>query len=99
MGELQNEQKCNLWPGDTLTVEIEVDPSFNPREYTVSWFSGNPFFEPIPNGCKAVINITTKQVCQQFGIGCRVKTNKDWHRIDGRYDDALLLYYKVLPSR
>jgi hypothetical protein len=98
-GELQNEPKCNLWPGDTLTIEIEVDPSFNPREYIVKWNPGITFSEPIPNGCKAVLKITTKQICQQLGIGCWVITNNDWHRINGRYDDSLLLFYKVLPLR
>jgi len=99
MKMLDTDPKCVLWPGDTLTIEVEVDPSFSPEEYSVIWYSVKGFCEPIPNGCKAAIKITSKQVGQQFDIQCRILSNKDWHRMHIGIDDILLLYYKVLPLR
>lgn len=91
---------CNsnmdLRPGDTLTLEVEVDPSFDPAGYTVTW---NHFQSALssPNGLNAVIPITNKQVNQNFIVQCRLRTNKEWHRIYNDLDDFMELVYRVLP--
>ncbi len=92
-----SEPKFNLHVGDILTIEVEVDPSYCEDEYTITWGSGKGFSTPIPNGKKAIINITEKQVTQQFDVQCRVISNKGWHRMSLGADDFLLFYYKVLP--
>ena len=92
-----NEPQYDLRPGDILTLEVEVDPNFNPDEYTVTWGSGKGFSASIPNGTKAVINITDEQVAQQFDVQCRIATNKKWHRMHMGADDFMLVYFRVLP--
>jgi len=86
-----------LRPGDTLTLELEVDPSFDSTSYKLTWASAKGFSTPLPDGYKAVIPVTNKQVSQQFDVQCRLTTNKEWHRMHMGADDFLLLYYKVLP--
>lgn len=98
IAEMLNTKPSNyLRPGDTLTIEVEVDPAFNPDEYTVSWHSD--LGENIPDGSKAVIHITPKHVKEMFAITCIITTGKEWHRLGHNIDDRLFLYYKVLPPR
>ena len=87
----------HLRPGDTLTLEIEVDPAFDPSTYQVMWTSTKPGDSfPVTN-TKAVIPITNSQVGLQCDIQCRVTTTKDWHRMHMGVDDFLMMHYKVLP--
>ena len=83
-----------LRPGDMLTIEVEVDPAFDPSSYTFKWlFSGREWSE---GGNKAVISITNQQVSEKSNVLCQLISNKDWHRMDGM-DDFLWLQYKILP--
>lgn len=86
-----------LRPGDTLTIEVEVDPAFDSSSYALTWASTKNWSTTPVVGTKAVIPITNKQVGQQFDLQCRLTSNKDWHRMHMGADDFLLLYYKVLP--
>lgn len=92
-----NTSQFDLRPGDTLSLEVEVDPSFSESEYEVSWASSKGFSHEVPNGNKVVVNITEKQVGKQFDVQCRVTSNKSWHRMSLGADDFLLYYIKVLP--
>jgi hypothetical protein len=89
-----------LHPGDILTLEIEIDPSFETDSYDIKWGSTTGLPEPL-SGSRAVIPITTKQVCEQFDVQCRITSKKDWHRMhtgfDKGSDDLLIVDYKVLP--
>ncbi len=86
-----------LRPGDTLTVEVEIDPAFDPASYSIVWASIKPWTTASLRGAKAIIPITNKQVGQQFDVQCRITSDKDWHRMHMGCDDFLMLYYKVLP--
>jgi hypothetical protein len=94
---LATRPKFNLQVGDTLTIEVEVDPSFAEEDYTITWGSSKGFSEPMPIGKKAAIAITDKQVAQIFDVQCNIKSNKTWHRMSMGVDDFLIAYYKVLP--
>lgn len=87
-----------LRPGDTLSLEVEVDPAFEPDAYTIAWSSTKIWAtasELLRN--KAVIPIGNKQVGQLFDVQCRVTSTKDWHRMQMGCDDFLMMNYKVLP--
>ena len=88
-----------LYPGDMLTLEVEVDPAFDPIDYTTSWKCSAGSVEPIPNGPKAIINITTKHVAEQMIIWCNITSNNEWHRMGVGGDDSLSVFYKVRPPR
>jgi len=87
----------HLRPGDTLTLEIEVDPAFDSAIYDVLWTSTKAWSDTPIAATKVVIPITNKQVGQQFDVQCRVTTKRDWHRMQMGADDFLMMYYKVLP--
>lgn len=88
-----------LHPCDTLVLELEVDPSFNPDTYTLTWGSAKDHGLSSLTGPRIVIPITNKHVCQQFNIQCRLTTKNDWHRMNMGADDFLILSYKVLPPK
>jgi hypothetical protein len=91
----RDRKECFLRPGDVLAIEVEVDPSFEPSEYTIKWSSAKGM-SPIPDGLKAVIPITNRQVGEEIDVQCRVISNRDWHRMNG-IDDLLIVWFKVLP--
>jgi hypothetical protein len=96
---LDAEPNNYLWPGDTLTVEVEVDPAFDPAEYSISWRFHPSASETVPDGPRAMVHITPKHVSVQFAVTCTVASNKEWHRMGRGVDDKLHLIYKVLPPR
>lgn len=96
MKSFYDDSQYFLRVGDTLTLEVEVDPSFNVDNYSISWSSAKGL-NSIQSGKKLVLQITENHVAQQFDIQCRVVTNKGWHRMHMGADDFMIFYYKVLP--
>lgn len=82
--------------GDILTIEIEVDASFSPDEYTIDWFIRNYDTVPFKNSTKAVITFAELHVSESFQISVQVKSNKSWHR-HSLFDDILEISLPVLP--
>ena len=88
-----------LYVGDTLKIEIEVDPSFPRNDYSIRWLIvKNGFKLDIPNNNSIILPIEDSHVGEKLDIICNIKSNEQWHRGDG-YDDAVILKYKVLPRR
>lgn len=94
--DLVSEQQFHLRPGDILTVEVEVDPTYTAESYTLEWMVVPGFLRLDENGRKLSLKILPKHVTQRFQLVCSVVTNLEWHRL-GHADDVLILYYKVLP--
>lgn len=92
---LKEEPRCFLRPGDILTVEVEVDPAFDQREYAVRWTLHTP--RTATNSLKMAITITEEHVGEQLDVECHVSSTKGWHRLGVLGDDLLNLCYKVLP--
>lgn len=85
-----------LYPGDTLTLELEVDPSFDVGTYAVNWgIKGKP--SDCGNGKKAVIPITEAHISQRIEIQFKLITTNYWHRSSNGEDDVMDVYYRVLP--
>ena len=83
--------------GDTLSVEVEVDPSFSPDDYRIEWVYENQAPEHTgPLGNRITIDILECHVGFEFAIYCMVTSNQSWHRC-GDVDDCVSLIYKVLP--
>ncbi len=93
----QDDRSLDLRPGDVLTLEVEVDPSYDPATYSLRWSSTKPWSNQPQTACKVVIPITNLQVGQQFDVMCSVTSSRDWHRMAMGVDDFLMLYYRVLP--
>lgn len=85
-----------LRPGDNIRLEIEVDASFHPEEYTVDWIVANISNGESGLGTSFVLTIQPRHVGQTFTIRALVKSKQDWHRHQN-FDDYLVVSYKVLP--
>jgi hypothetical protein len=94
--DLSNDPLSYLSPRDTITLEVEIDPSFPRESYVISWYLAEMSI-PDSNKPKITREITEKEVSTQLQIKCNVTTNKDWHRLSGGKDDFLMFIYKVLP--
>ncbi|SPH24131.1 hypothetical protein DEA8626_03180 [Defluviimonas aquaemixtae] len=90
-----NDPNAVLRPGDTLSIEVEVDQSFDPATYEISW-PGPKGVSKIDNGLKALIQIDESHVSTALSVECTVTSNKSWHR-RGMNDDQVFMIYKVLP--
>jgi hypothetical protein len=84
--------KGDLYVGETLSIEVEVDPTF--KDFTTSWmtFSGDND-QPMP----CAIKLAAKHVGVHFDIRLTVRSSLDWHRFSGGVDDMVDLRYRVLP--
>jgi hypothetical protein len=91
-----HDQQGDLYPGDTLSVEVEVDPAYT-EVYELRW---SVAAEPITEtGPKVAVHISNRHVGLLFAITCIVVTKRDWHRMPGGKDDMMTLVYKVLPPK
>ena len=82
-----------IYAGDTLAVEVEVDPSFGAGTFVVSWTGRNVLNAIGPRLC---VGLTKGDVRTDFAVTCKVTSNREWHRC-GDCDDAVTMQYRVLP--
>jgi hypothetical protein len=86
--------KGDLYVGETLSIEVEVDPTF--KDFTTSWmtFAGdNDQLMP------CTIKLAAKHVGVDLTVRLTVRSSLDWHRFHGGVDDFVDLRYRVLPPR
>ena len=93
---LAEDREAWLRVGDTLGIEVEVDPSFSPSDYQIEWIVAMEPQHSIPSGNRLVLNIRKSHINYEFTISCKVISNKWWHRC-GDVDDAVGITYRVLP--
>ena len=94
---MYDDPRFYLRPGDTLTVEVEVDPAFDPSTYDLLWATNSGVPLDMVDKPKVAVIITQRHVAEQFYVFCRLATKREWHRLQGRLDDQLVVAYKVLP--
>jgi hypothetical protein len=85
----------DLRVGTTLVVEIEVDESFEPSSYDISWRTSARDSELL--GPKFSLKIENRHVSEAFNVYCSVISKRSWHRLPGGIDDSLIILYRVLP--
>jgi hypothetical protein len=93
--DYSNDQSAHLRCGDTISIEVDVDPAFDPKEYEIRWQvvkAGGPQM----TGPKFSLLLTEPYVSTRFCVVCRVTSNKSWHKI-GEFDDQIDIVYRVLP--
>jgi hypothetical protein len=87
----------HLRPGDTLTIEIEVDPSFSEEGFTVKWSSGIDVDQRGERLVKFVLLVENRHVQREMPIDIKILSHQDWHR-HRMWDDFWQVIYRVLPS-
>ncbi len=84
----------DLYPGEFLTAEIEIDPSYSASGYDVSW---SVFGQPrTMAGPKAQFEVLVQHVSEQMELRFQVRSDREWHR-QGDLDDSLIVLFRVLP--
>jgi hypothetical protein len=89
-----NDSNYYLRPNDILTLEVEVDPSFDESDYTIEWRGVSAVMK---NSKKIYLQFENKHVGQTFGLTCVITSKEDWHKIRGEFDDMFIYLIKVLP--
>lgn len=84
-----------LTVGDTLRMEVEVDPSFAPDSYEIKWHF--PGLKVVDRGSVCVLEFEDAHVSEQFVMTCSVTSNRTWHR-HGIWDDIVKIVYRVFPA-
>jgi hypothetical protein len=95
MFDYSDDPACYLRPGDTLTLEIETDPSFFGEGFLVKWSLLNEG----PQGdrlVKFVLSIENRHVGRELPIDIKLISFQDWHRHQ-LWDDLWRVIYRVLP--
>jgi hypothetical protein len=93
--DLRPSGRADLYPGDILVAEVEVDQSYDESEYHLFWrVTGSQRTQER----RARFQLENRHVSEQFELGFDVVSKRDWHRQSG-VDDRLTLLYRVLPPR
>ena len=93
---LDRDHKNYLRPGNTLGIEIEIDPSFDTSSYTIEWSINGEIINNYNNKTKISFEMEPKHVGTIFSVTSNIISNKNWHK-HGRCDDYITIFYKVLP--
>lgn len=88
----------SLRPGDGLRLEVEVDSSFDPADYTIRWTVNNIQANQGDSGAGPNFSITLsdRHVSENLMFSFELISNKSWHR-HGNYDARMTVGYRVLP--
>jgi NADPH-dependent 2,4-dienoyl-CoA reductase/sulfur reductase-like enzyme len=95
MLDYSRDDKSYLRSGDTISIEVDVDPSFDAASYEIKWSIAN-IGGPNISGHKFTLLLTDKYVSVRFTAVCRVTSNATWHKL-GTHDDQIDIAYRVLP--
>lgn len=82
--------------GDKYSVEVEIDSSFRPDEYTIKWSMARHTAVELGNSNKVTICFAPQDVSEQAYLSCTIIQNKDWHKF-GDHDSKITLGFKILP--
>lgn len=91
--DFSGDSKCHLRPGDTLAIEIEIDPSYIDAKCQFR-FGGTSQDYSYSN--KLIYKLRNNDVDPRKVIHCQVRSDKSWHK-QFNLDDQVSVYYKVLP--
>lgn len=95
MLDYSREETAFLRCGDTISIEVDIDPTFDPNNYTVHWLIAN-VGGPATFGVKFTLQLTEQYVSARFCVCCRVISTAKWHKL-GTHDDQVDIAYRVLP--
>lgn len=90
--DFSNKPECHLRPGDTLSIEVEVDPSYTEARYQFRFGGARDY----SYDKKLIYIIKNSDVNPKKVIHCQIRSDKEWHKTFN-LDDQVSVYYKVLP--
>ena len=94
--DFSRDNKDFLHCGDTLSIEVDIDPTFDASTYGIRWLIANTNNPTVQHGTKFVLRLEEHHVAAQFTVVCHVTSNAKWHKL-GTHDDQIDFIYCVLP--
>jgi hypothetical protein len=85
-----------LRPGDSISLEVEIDSSFDPEDYTVEWGVQSIRMAENGTGGHFVLMLLPRHVSEKLDIQATLTSKRDWHR-HGTVDARMSIGYRVLP--
>lgn len=82
--------------GDSYSIEVEIDSSFDKNEYEILWTMNGHNTSVFKNKTKFNVIFDVKDVAENTYIRCKIISNKQWHKY-GTYDNMIALCFRVLP--
>lgn len=95
MLDYSRDDRAFLRCGDTLSIEVEVDSTFDPSTFEIEWLISN-IGGPRILGPKFVLLLEERYVSSRFCAVCRIVTKASWHKL-GTHDDQIDIAYRILP--
>jgi hypothetical protein len=93
--DFSNDEGAYLNCGHTISIEVDIDPTFEASAYEISWAVAN-IGGVNQSGRKFVLQLDERYVSTRLCIVGSVTSNKAWHKIGNR-DDQIDIAYRVLP--
>lgn len=91
--QFQNKEQFYQNVGNELSIELEIDSSFDQSAYEIKWIRDSSL-ESETN--KWSYRFEVSDIGEVFKVTVTIKTTNTWHRM-GKIDDALYIQFKVLP--
>lgn len=88
----------SFYCGDSYSVNIEVDSSFEPSDYNIYWNYRGIKKEEFKDSRFFSITFSEENIAETFSIWCKVISKRNWHKYSDGYDCQIALSMTVLPS-
>lgn len=85
-----------MYCGDTYSVQVDIDPSFDTEEYEIYWLRKELELKEYRNKTKLSIQFEIQDVTMLYTVTCCVASKREWHKF-GQFDSELMLHLQVRP--
>lgn len=85
-----------MYCGDTYSVQVDIDPSFDTEEYVIYWVHAEKEFEEYRNKKKLSVQFEIQDVTMLYVLACYVVSKKEWHKF-GQFDSRLMIHFQICP--
>ncbi|MDQ2178854.1 hypothetical protein [Marinifilum sp. D714] len=90
-----NNRGFDIYCNDTVSLQIEVDPSFHENEYDLIWKFDDM---EVKNQKNIEINFEAKHVGELKSVVVKIISKNEWHKLNG-CDDCLAIQFTILPPK
>ncbi len=96
LGGTINRVSTALYCGDTYSITVEIDPSFERDSYKIIWLNEMAKIKRFQNSETFSITFGPQDIAETHLIECQIISNKEWHKYT-YYDCRVCWHLTVLP--
>lgn len=83
--------------GDSYSMSVEIDSSFDPSEYDIFWSINGVRAKNFINSNSFSITFSEKNVAQSTSLSCTIISKNAWHKYSSGYDCEIYISMTVFP--